>query len=294
MGRRTALVIGSEGFLGSRISRRLADLNWSVVRSTREELDLRVPSLDWLHALPKIDYVFCCAQSGSMDECRRDEVATRAANVHGMISVLEALRDTAPVPVYLSTNLVFPGDRGDYDECDVPAPTTSYGQQKLEVEEYIRKSFPQFLIVRLTKVFGVEVDDHTLFTSWLDRWAQRQRVSAATDLTISPVYVGDVVRSLLAMIESGRFGVRHVAGPESASVYDFAVRLARGFRVATAFVEPVSRTLLSAVEARPRFQTLGSRDGEAGQGGHLTFDRVVERLLLAYSSRVEQMWRAAR
>lgn len=287
MGRRTALVIGSEGFIGSRISRRLADLDWHVTRSTKEQLDLRSPSVDWLHALPKMDYVFCCAQFGDVDECKRNELATRAANVHGMISVLEALRDTMPVPVYLSSNMVFPGERADYDESDVPDPRTSYGRQKLEVEEHIRKSFSQFLIVRLTKVYGVEVNDGTLFTSWMDCWAQEQRVKAATDLTISPVYVGDVTSALVTLIESGRFGVRHVAGPESASVYAFAVRLARFFRIATTSVDPVSRTLLSAVEARPRFQTLRSRDGVTGQGVRLTFDRMVERLLQAYPLRVE-------
>jgi len=287
MGRRTALVIGSEGFIGSRISRRLADLDWHVTRSTKDQLDLRSPSVDWLHALPKVNYVFCCAQFGDIDECKRNELATRDANVHGMISVLEALRDTMPVPVYLSSNMVFSGERADYDESDVPDPRTSYGRQKLEVEEYIRKSFSRFLIVRLTKVYGVEVNDRTLFTSWLDRWSQQQRVSAATDLTISPVYVGDVISALLTLIESGRFGVRHVAGPESASVYDFAVRLARLFRVATTSVEPVSRTLFSAVEARPRFQTLRSRDGMTGQDVRLTFDRMAGRLLQAYPLRVE-------
>lgn len=286
MGQRTALVIRSEGFIGSRIARRPADLNWNVIRSTKEQLDLRSPSTDWLHALPKMDYVFSCAQFGDIDECKRNELATRAVNVHGMISVLEALRDTMPVPVYFSSNMVFPGERVDYDESDVPDPRTSYGRQKLEVEEYFRKSFSQFLIVRLTKVYGLEVDDRTLLTSRLDSWAQQQRVSAATDLTTSPVYVGDVTNSLLTLIESVSFGVRHVAGPESASVYDFAFRLARCFRVAMTSVEPVSRTLFSAVEARPRFQTLRSRDGVTGQGVRLTFDRMVERLVQAYPLRV--------
>jgi dTDP-4-dehydrorhamnose reductase len=286
MGQRTALVIGSEGFIGSRIARRLAELDWNVTHTTREQLDLRSPSVDWLRALPKMDYVFCCAQSGDIDDCERNEPATRAVNVHGMISVLETLRDTMPVPVYLSSNMVFPGERADYDESDVPDPRTSYGRQKLEVEEYIRKSFSRFLIVRLTKVYGVELNDGTVFTSWLDSWARQQRVRAATDLTISPVYVGDVTSSLLALIECGSFGVRHVAGPENASVYDFAVRLARCFRVATTSVEPVSRTLFSAVEARPRFQTLRSRHGVTGRGDRLTFDRMVERLLQGYPLRV--------
>jgi len=118
MGQRTALVIGSEGFIGSRTARRLADLDWNVTRSAKEQLDLHSP----------------------------------------------------PLPVYLS--------------------------------------------------------DRTLFTSWLDSWAQQQRVSAATDLTISPVYVGDVTNSLLTLIESGSVGVRLLAGPKSASVYGFAVEMA--------------------------------------------------------------------
>jgi dTDP-4-dehydrorhamnose reductase len=286
MAQRTALVIGAEGFIGSRISRRLADLDWSVIRSTREQLDLRSPSTRWLRALPQMDYVFCCAQCGDIDECKRNEPGTRAVNVHGMICVLEALRDAMPVPVYLSSNMVFPGERADYDESDAPDPRTSYGRQKLEVEEYIRKSFSRSLIVRLTKVYGVERNDRTLFTSWLDGWTRQQRVDAATDLTIAPVYVGDVTNSLLAMIEGDRFGVHHVAGPEIASVCDFAVRLARRFGVAATAVEPVSRTLFSAVEARPRFQTLHSRDDVSGEGDRLTFDGMVDRLLHAYPPRV--------
>ena len=138
MGQRTALVIGSEGFIGSRISRRLAELDWHVTRSTKEQLDLRSPSVDWLHALPKMDYVFCCAEFGGIVECKRNQLATHTVNVLGMIRVLEALRDTMTAPVYLSSNMVFPGERVDDDESDVRDPQTSYGRQKLKVEDYIR------------------------------------------------------------------------------------------------------------------------------------------------------------
>jgi len=286
MGQRTALVIGSEGFIGSRTARRLADLDWNVTRSAKEQLDLRSPSIDWLHALPKMAYVFCCALLGAIDESKRNDLAPRAVNVHGMISELKAPKIQCQCGYIPRATWCFPGN-----EVTMTSPMFLIRGPAMDARTWKLRSisespFSLFLIVPLTKVYGLEVNDRTLFTSWLDSWAQQQRASVATDLTISPVYVGDVTNSLLTLIEGGSFGVRHVAGPEIASVYDFAVRLARCFRVATTSVKPVSRTFLSAVEARPRFQTLRSRDGVTGQGVRLTFDRMVERLLQAYPLRV--------
>ncbi len=87
----------------------------SIARELRRRYGSRVLVIE-KESLAKMDYVFCCAQFGGIDECKRNELATRAVNVHGMIRVLEALRDTMPVPVYLSSNIVFPGERVDYDE----------------------------------------------------------------------------------------------------------------------------------------------------------------------------------
>lgn len=275
---KAALVIGANGFIGSHIINALKDSGWQVYSTTTSELDLRAPSLEWLRALPSINYVFCCAHFGSIDECKRNRAGTAAVNVTGMIKVLEELSGQNIIPVYLSSNMVFSGERPDYIETEIPAPTTEYGRQKLQVEQYIQKTFSRFVIARLTKVYGLERGDGTLITAWLDAWQQGQAVQAVNDMVIAPIYVGEVVEQLVALAERNRSGIYHIGGQEVATVYDFSVRAARFFHIPETNVQPVPRAMFSTVEKRPPFQTLRSIHTFTDQVNRLSFNQALGRL----------------
>ena len=99
--------------------------------------------------------------------------------------------------------MVFDGTKPDYREADPVHPVTEYGRQKVAVEQYLERNFERYLIVRLTKVYGGNRNDKTLFSTWFDAWLTGGYVRAALDSYIAPLYVDDVIAVLKRLVEKG-------------------------------------------------------------------------------------------
>ena len=113
--------------------------------------------------------------------------------------------------MYISTDYVFRGDRGNYKPHDEVDPQNYYAETKLS-GEYAVKSLPkdQYLIIR------------TSFYPDIFPYDQ-----AFTDQYTSRLPVSDAASRIAQLIQNGVSGIHHVAGPRQ-SVFDFAVSTAGG------------------------------------------------------------------
>lgn len=57
--------------------------------------------------------------------------------------------------IFISTDLVFNGTKGDYDETDSPNPISYYGETKAEAESLVRKLVGNHVILRAPLLLGV-------------------------------------------------------------------------------------------------------------------------------------------
>lgn len=289
----TDIVIGANGFIGGHIYRQLKQRGGSIVGTSHDRrdcasnivfLDLRNPDVSFLDAIETIGHVYCCARSGTIDQCKKDPTGTAQVNVVGMLTVLAALKKRGGVPVFFSGNMVFPGLRGDYNEDDTTDPVTEYGRQKLQIERVLTRDFDRYIILRLTKVYGVTRGDKSLFTSWLDSWDQKLTVRAVTDITIAPVYVGDMVETLRSLVEKNSYGIWHFPGTQSGTVFDFAQRLASYFRINGNLLVPATQDDFHWLESRPAYNTLSSIKIPIMTRKQFTIDRAFEQLRAQYPS----------
>ena len=114
-------------------------------------------------------------------------------------------------PVFVSSEWVFDGMKGNYVESDTPNPILTYGQQKVEIEEYLQTRCDRFTIVRLGKVFGTQRGDGTLFTTWLDAIERHEIIRCAQDQVFSPIHVRDAVDSITRLVQMDGDGIYHVS-----------------------------------------------------------------------------------
>lgn len=264
------LIIGADGFIGSHLYRYLAARHRHVLgthylpagrRARRQLLFLDVtksPASFW-RRLPPLKNVFLCIQRGSLDDCRRRPAATAAVNVRGLISALQQVRRLNGTPVFLSSSLVFAGNRRHYSEVSRPRPATVYGRQKLAVEQYIRRHFRHYCIARLTKVFSTSGPGGYVFRPWLQSLRRGQPVRAAADIAISPIWVADVVRAVSSLDSQQKPGVYHFAGLDSGSPAHYARRLARHFHLNEKLVQAAPAATFEWLEQRPRYNLLDDR-----------------------------------
>jgi dTDP-4-dehydrorhamnose reductase len=190
---------------------------------------------------------------------------------HAIKKLIEVLYENKTTPVFLSTDYVFEGLTGSYKEDDFPNPTTQYGKDKLEIENQIRRTGENYIIIRLGKVYGHLPSDGTLITNMARKLMSGQKVEAAVDQILSPTSVNDVVKGIAKCIEADARGIFHLSTPCSLSRYDIAMIVKSNLRGCQAEVVRCSINDFPFAERRPLNTTLNS-------------DKTSEMFGLAYSS----------
>ncbi len=160
------------------------------------------------------------------DSCISDPVRSRALNVDALKNILQYLRDQKIVPVFFSTEAVFDGKTGNYQENDQPSPLMLYAQQKLEIESHIQASFSRYLIIRLALVLGDHPSDGSLLSGWFSKIIRSEPLPCASDYICSPIYAGDVATAIGRLIDLDASGLFHVGGPEAFSRFAIGRMLA--------------------------------------------------------------------
>ncbi len=165
--------------------------------------------------LKKISHAVILLGDTQPDSCVKDLKKSRQVNVESIEKILDEISDFKIKPIFTSTEFVFDGVKGNYVEEDEANPILTYGAQKLEIEKYIAKECNNYTILRFAKIFGVQPGDKTIITNWLEEISKKNEITCANDQVFSPIYIGDVVKSILFSIDTDLKGTFHVAGPKA-------------------------------------------------------------------------------
>lgn len=191
---------------------------------------------------------------------------SRRLNVDAAIRTIDcAMRHSAKL-VYVSTELVFSGETGGYVESAAPAPTTEYGRQKLEVEEYIRTMSGSWSILRTGATVSYREGDNcpvakTFYT------LMTEGAKMAVGNVFSLTDVRDTSRALLKLADREDNGIYHAVGQPPITRVGMANAIMEmseyGSKMRFAEVEfdaidyPEIRPRRSWLDSRITFETLG-------------------------------------
>lgn len=250
------LLTGAAGFLGSKLLGLLLEGGYDVVAVFHvREAPVEHPRLvkvkgDLAEAdLPQADLAIHAAAMTDVDRCEAEREACWRANVLATRRVAKR----APT-LYISTDYVFPGDRGMYKEGDVPSPVNFYGLTKLLGEEAVLASGGW--VVRTSGVYGVGGGKKSFPEAVVERLAKGEEVHAAVDQRYSPTYSKLLAQAVVELLElEERPQILHVAGPPLTR-YQFAVAVADAFGLPKELVKPTSADQLRWVAKRPRDSSL--------------------------------------
>jgi dTDP-4-dehydrorhamnose reductase len=188
--------------------------------------------------------------------CEADPSAAFAVNVEGTRHLLRALEGRACHFIFVSTDSVFDGTRGDYEESDPALPLHVYGRTKLEAEHLVLSLREDGLVVR-TVFYGWNVLPKASLAEWiLGNLRAGKAVPGFRDRRFSPILTDHLAALLLDLAPARVAGLLHVAGSESCSKYEFARRLARAFDFPDHLVLPTDADAVPQRPPRPRDTTL--------------------------------------
>lgn len=179
------------------------------------------------------DVVFHCAAITDVDKCELEKELALRINAEGTSKLAKLSSQFGAFFVYISTDYVFDGSRGMYEETDPTNPVNHYGLTKLLGEQYALSHSKKTLIARTSVIYGASPSRGKVnFALWLaNSLLQSKPVSLLTDQWVSPTLNFSLARMLLEAAERSLTGVYHVAGASRVSRYEFGVALAREFEI---------------------------------------------------------------
>ena len=124
-------------------------------------------------------------------------------NVLGTLNVLKSCRDLGKKLVFISTDYVFDGEKGNYTTDDPINPLSKYAKTKAAAELLVR-TYENSLVIR-TSFFGYDFPYEAAF---VDQWSSKD-------------YVDIIAPKVLEEILSDKRGVGHV-GNNRRTIYDIA------------------------------------------------------------------------
>jgi dTDP-4-dehydrorhamnose reductase len=188
--------------------------------------------------------------------CEQQRAAAYAVNVAGMLELLRQIGRTRLAVIFLSSDYAFAGAAGPYPDDAETRPTTEYGRQKVLVEREIGSLVEDHVVLRLSKIYGLQKGDGTLLTDLARSLVAGEEVAAAADQFFCPTLVTDLVRAVHAVQRVGLRGVLNLAAPERWSRYEIALALAQALEVPPSRVRKIALHDLPAMKGRPLDTTM--------------------------------------
>jgi dTDP-4-dehydrorhamnose reductase len=241
-----------------------------VIRDTRA----KIATVDLTDALATRSLLFDlrpraiihCAAATNVDWCEDNPEQARAINTRASGNLAEIASDLNARFLYVSTDSVFDGKKGNYVETDPPAPLNVYANSKLAGERETLLRNPSALIVRVN-IYGWNAQNKESLAEWiLGRLEKGQDVPGFTDVFFTPILVNHLVPILFQALQQELAGLYHVSGSERISKFEFARRLAAAFGFDPGRVTPCQVKDMKLRAARPLDISMNTEKIQAALG----------------------------
>jgi dTDP-4-dehydrorhamnose reductase len=169
----------------------------------------------------KISHAIIAFAEPDVDKCKRHLEESYNINVLGVKRVIDACVRCNVKIIFLSSEYVFDGLKGQYSETDSPNPTTVYGSQKNQIELYLNKVAPNLhTTLRLSKVYGIGNTDKSILQHWASQIVNNNKILCACDQLFTPVNISFVCDVILRVLQYDITGLYHLSGNTHVSRFD--------------------------------------------------------------------------
>jgi dTDP-4-dehydrorhamnose reductase len=254
-----ALIVGANGQVGKQIMGTLSrNACIPTARFPRlpECLSLDLAAIDKegatkLLAPFDLNAIYCVGGMTNVELCEVECDLAMRTNCTGPKTLAEIAEERHIPFVYFSTEYIFDGADGPYDEDAQARPISGYGRSKWLGEREVAAACSKALILRTTVVYGPDEAEKNFLYSLTRALVGGTSFKVPADQISTPTYNRDLAKAAVHLVESGATGVFHVCGPERLSRLQFATEAARLLGLDADLVIGVPTGSLNQQAARP-------------------------------------------
>ena len=255
------LVTGSSGLIGNQI---VIDLEQSgqTVYSCYNNIKplcgiptkLNLLNLDDISTTFKTiqpDVIIHSAALTDVEKCEMEPELANSINTKATKVIANEANSLNSFLIYLSTDYVFDGKKGLYNEIDSTNPLNHYGKTKIGGEKAIKNCTSKWSIIRTSTPFGTNSFKKT-FPVWLiENLQKNKKVNILEDQFTSPTYVPNLSQIILEIITRKLEGLFHVSGSTRISRFEFAKTIVEKLNLNLSLLNPVKIDVMPWKAKRP-------------------------------------------
>lgn len=221
------LITGSEGQLGKTFQKiaKKYRVEYDFIFTDLLELDItNIESIRTFCIDKSIDILINCAAYTAVDKAEEDQEHAYLINSKGVSHLATVCKELGIFMIHISTDYVFDGEMGPYDEESLPNPVSVYGASKLSGEEQMIASGVKGIIIRTSWLYS-EFGNNFVFT--IIRLArEREKIQIVDDQIGCPTNSDDLAGVILQFIEKSEeikgCEIFHYSNLGRCSWYEFA------------------------------------------------------------------------
>lgn len=286
------LITGANGMLGQRTVDHYSKKKNIELFTCSFENDPAFENVEYISCdisnrdnIKKIIYDFCpdfiinTAAFTNVDLSESHRELAWKVNVKGVEYITEAARVIDAHIIHFSSDYIFDGKDGPYDEDATPNPIGYYGRTKLASENVLKIGGALFTIIRTNVLYGVTVNSRPDFVKWVVNSVRNgEHIKIVDDQINNPTFIDDLVQAISKIIEFRKQGIYNIGGREFLSRYEFTKLIADFFNLDERYIAPIKTKDLNQPAKRPLKSGLNiiKAETELGYKPHTILESLAE------------------
>jgi dTDP-4-dehydrorhamnose reductase len=262
------LITGSNGLLGQKLVELLVEKPYIETIATARgenrlpfhegyqylEMDIANPAdVDRVLASTLPHVIIHTAAMTNVDQCEMEKEACWKLNVTAVEILIAACKKYNIFLEHLSTDFVFDGTSGPYNEDDLPNPISFYGWSKYAAEKAVIHSDIQWAVARTVLVYGIA---HDMSRSNIILWVKKsleegKAIKVVTDQFRTPTLAEDLALGCFLIAEQQEQGIFHISGKDFLTPYEMSIMAADYFSLDKSLISPTDASAFSQPARRP-------------------------------------------
>jgi dTDP-4-dehydrorhamnose reductase len=267
------LITGITGMLGLDVSKVFSNDNYNIYGIARNKKksfifdnNVKVKYFD-LTNLDKTkrfiqsinpDIIVHCAANVNLRKCENNKNMAKKINseVPGQIA---SFTEENTKFIYISTDSLFNGEKGNYKEEEETFPLNKYAESKLLGEKKVRENKENFIIIR-TNIVGFHIPWASSLFEWaLEKLINQNSIKGFNDTFFNPVTTKQLATIIKILVENqDNRGVINIGSKKHISKYEFLLNVADKFGIEKDLIQPASIEILNTSIKRPKNTTLNN------------------------------------
>ena len=253
------LVVGGSGLLGKKLLRILSFTHnvggtyFTEPYENCKKLDITDrKAVEQFITLYQPEVIIHTAAIKNSDFCEENNDTCWKVNVEGTKNIVDVCKEHFIKLVYISSDYIFDGKRGIYDEQANPAPLNFYGLTKLESERTIKEELADYIIIRPTILYGYnDGSDVTLITKVRTELEKGNVLYLDNQMIKYPLLIDDLVTSIIAILDANKNGTFHIGGNDPVTRYQWAKKIAEIYDLDKEKILPCDKSSCGKHAKRP-------------------------------------------